>query len=266
MNGIGLSATSLHCPVVEYIDASAKAGFDGIGLRLFESPGLNYRGWDPVIGDAAVMREVQRSLKDTGLVVYDILSYYLQPEMNIDSMRPSLEFGAELGATWALVIGDDPDWSRQRDNFGRLCDVEAEVGLTMAIEAPVNSRQLNTLPKIVQLIEECGRQNAVTCIDPMQFMRAGHFAPMIKALDPRLFPYTQISDTKDFDRAPFCALGEGIVPLHKILDALPPNIPLLLEYHHRDDRLSTLGWAKHAMDTTRKFMMDYYAAKQSGVG
>ncbi|MBV9325953.1 MAG: hypothetical protein JO352_19465 [Chloroflexi bacterium] len=52
---------------------------------------------------------------------------------------------------------------------------------------------------------------------------------MLKALDPGLFPYTQLSDTKDFDRAPFCAPGEGIVPLYQILDALPPNI------HGQDD-------------------------------
>jgi sugar phosphate isomerase/epimerase len=262
VNEIGLSPTSLHCPVVEYIDVSAKAGYDGIGLRLFESPGMNYRDWDPVIGDAPVMREVKTAMASTGLVLYDILSYYLQPDMDIDGMKPSLEFGAELKAKWALVIGDDPDWNRQRDNFGRLCDAAAQFGLTMAIEAPVNSRKLNTLPLVLQLIAESGRPNAVTCIDPMQFMRAGHYPEMLKGQDPRLFPYTQISDTKDTDRAPFCAIGEGIVPVRKILDNLPRNIPLLLEYHHRDDTYSTFGWAKFALDTTRRFMIDYYAGKK----
>src|SRR3984893_11667418 len=110
MNEIGLSPTSLHCPVVEYIDACAKAGFDGLGLRLFESPGLNYAGWDPVIGDQPVMREIKTAMASTGLVLYDILSYYLQADMDIDGMKASLEFGAELKAKWALVIGDDPDW------------------------------------------------------------------------------------------------------------------------------------------------------------
>jgi sugar phosphate isomerase/epimerase len=262
MNEIGLSATSLHCGVVEYIEVCARAGYDGVGLRLFESPGLNYRDWDPVIGDAATMRDVRSAFASTGMKFYDVLSYYLQPAMDIDSMKPSLEFAAELGATWALVIGDDPDWNRQRDNFATLCDAGAQFGLTMAIEAPVNQRQLNTLPKVVQLIDEAGRPNAVTCIDPMQFMRAGHHPHMLKSLDPRLFPYTQISDTKDTERAPFCTIGEGIVPLRRILDALPPNIPLLLEYHHRDDTYSTFGWAKFALDTTRRFMVDYYAARQ----
>jgi hypothetical protein len=44
-----------------------------------------------------------------------------------------------LGATYALVIGRDDDWSRQRDNFGRFCDVAAGDGLTAAIEAPVGT-------------------------------------------------------------------------------------------------------------------------------
>ena len=39
--------------------------------------------------------------------------------MDLDEYRPSLEYAAELGATYALVIGRDPDWSRQRDIFGR---------------------------------------------------------------------------------------------------------------------------------------------------
>ena len=133
-----------------------KAGYDGIGLRLFESPGMDYAGWDPVIGDAPVMREVRTAMNSSGLVLYDILSYYLQPEMDIDSMKPSLEFGAELKATWALVIGDDPDWNRQRDNFGRLCDAAAEFGLTLAIEAPVNSQVGDVVGLLGQTLRVAG--------------------------------------------------------------------------------------------------------------
>ena len=40
--------------------------------------------------------------------------------MDFDEMMPALEYAAELGATYALVIGDDPEWSRMCDNFRRL--------------------------------------------------------------------------------------------------------------------------------------------------
>jgi hypothetical protein len=37
-------------------------------------------GWDPVIGDQPVMREIKTAIASTGLVLYDILSYYLQAD------------------------------------------------------------------------------------------------------------------------------------------------------------------------------------------
>ena len=76
------------------------------------------------------MRDVRTAIAAAGLEVVDILSFYLQPEMDLDSMMGPLEFGAEIGATYALVIGDDPDWPRMCDNFGRFCDAAARLGLT----------------------------------------------------------------------------------------------------------------------------------------
>ena len=55
----------------------------------------------------------------------------------LERMLPSLEFGAELGFPYALAIADDPDWSRQRDNFAALCDAARTLGMTISLEAPV---------------------------------------------------------------------------------------------------------------------------------
>ena len=43
-NEIGLSPKSLHCSVLD-VAASAKAGYDGIGIRLFDPPGMSDGGW-----------------------------------------------------------------------------------------------------------------------------------------------------------------------------------------------------------------------------
>ena len=56
---------SIPCPRLRLPTAELPAG-----IRLSATP--------------AAMREMQRSLKDTGLVMYDILSYYLQPKMDSD--------------------------------------------------------------------------------------------------------------------------------------------------------------------------------------
>src|SRR5215212_11773630 len=153
MNPIVLAPTSLsRAAPLEFIDAAAKAGYDGIGLRMFASPGVGYAVFHPVAGNAQLTADVKSALKDNGLKVYDVLSYYLQPDMDFDAMLPSLELAAELGADYALCIGDDPDWNRQVANFATFCDHAAQYGLTASLEAPVTQRQVNTIEKAVALV------------------------------------------------------------------------------------------------------------------
>src|SRR5262249_30074418 len=99
------------------------------------------------------------------------------------------------------------------DNFGHFCDAAAQVGLTGALETPLNSRQLNTLPLAAQLIVGTGRANAAICLDHLQYFRAGHSVDLLKGQDPLLFPYTQITD--GFATGGRSALGEGAVPLRE---------------------------------------------------
>ncbi len=260
MNPIILAPTTLmQAPPLEYIAAAAKAGYDGIGLRLYPSPGMPFF---PVVGDAPLMAEVKRALADSGLSVFDVFTCYLQPEMDFEAMKRAHEFGAELGAKYALVIGDDADWGRMADNFGRLCDNAAEFGLVCALEAPVNRRALNTLELNLKLIEESARK-AVLSIDPVQYVRAGHSFAQLRGLDAALLPYSQIGDSPSmtFGDA-YCLPGDGLVPLHELLDVLPPNAPLSLEYHHRDENYSREAWAKHVLEGTRAFLSSYYDSRR----
>jgi sugar phosphate isomerase/epimerase len=264
MNKIALAPTSLpNAAPLEYIDAAAKAGFDGIGLRLFASPGVNYPSFHAVAGDAALIRQVKDALNSSGLVLYDVLSFYLQPEMDIASMQPALELGAELGSTYALVIGDDPDWQRQVDNFARFCEAAKQVGLIASIEAPVVQRKVNTLPKAVQLIADSGTDNAVICMDPFHFYRAGHTLDVLYAQDKRLFPYCQFDDGTDELPAPGGRTepGKGNVPLKEILDWLPADCPLTIEWSApRGSNLSAIEWAITCANNMRGYLDAHYAA------
>ena len=264
MNKLALAPTSLpNAEPLEFIDAARSAGYDAVGLRLFRSPGITY-AFHPVAGDAALTRTLKQALQDSGLQVIDILSFYLQPETDVDSMRPALELGAELGATYALVIGDDPEWQRQVDTFARICDAAAQVGLIASIEAPVTQRQVNTLPKALQLIEDSGRSNAVVCLDPFHFFRVGHTPDLLRDQDMRLFPYSQIDDGLDNVPAPGgrSAPGEGLVPLGEILDALPRDLPLSVEWSApRGSSYSAAEWARIALEATRRYLDSYHATR-----
>jgi sugar phosphate isomerase/epimerase len=267
VNKIALSPNSLvGVPALEYIDALVKAGYDGIGLRMYASPGVNYESVTrPLAGNPSLMRDVKHALASSGLILYDILSYYVRPGFDLERMLPSLTFGAELGFPYALAIADDPEWSRQRDNFGLLCDAAATLGMTIALEAPVGQNAVNTLPLALQLLAESGRQNAVICLDPFHFWRAGHPASLLKDQPARLFPYTQLDDGVDTDGPPPRGRrepGKGMVPLNDILDALPADLPLSIEWGRpREAQYSAAVWAQIAIDATRGFVDRYYAAK-----
>jgi sugar phosphate isomerase/epimerase len=264
-NNIALSPNSLvGVPALEYIDALVKAGYDGIGLRMYASPGVNYESvTQPLAGNPSLMREVKRALDESGLILYDLLSYYIRPNFDLERMLPSLEFGAELGFPYALAIADDPDWNRQRDNFAALCAACARLGLSVSIEAPVVQNAVNTLPLAAQLIQESGSTNAVFCLDPFHFWRAGHQPELLKSYSAALFPYTQFDDGVDTDGPPPRGRREpglGSVPLTEILDALPPGLPLSIEWGRpRDSNITPAEWAKTAIDATRRFMQRYEA-------
>jgi sugar phosphate isomerase/epimerase len=264
MNPIVLAPTSLSTsPPLEFIDAAAKAGYDGIGLRVFRSPGISY-AFHPIAGDAKLTAEVKSALAGSGLKLYDVLSFYLQPEMDFEAMLPPLELAAELGASYALVIGDDPEWGRTVQSFATFCDHAAQYGLTASLEAPVTQRQVNTLEKAVALVTECGRPNVVICIDPFHFFRVGNTPEQLRGLSQRLFPYTQLDDGLDNEPAPRgrCTPGEGLVPLDGILDALTPGLPLSLEWGApRDAGYTAQTWAVQALADARRYLDGYYARK-----
>src|SRR3954452_13974555 len=115
MNKIALSPNSLiGVPALEYIDALVKAGYDGIGLRTYASPGVNYESvTQPLTNDPALMRDIKQALGDSGLILYDALSYYIRPNFDLDRMLHSVEFTPDLGFPYAMAARDVPDWTRQ---------------------------------------------------------------------------------------------------------------------------------------------------------
>jgi len=266
-NLVALSPPTLpDTPPIEYVQAAAAAGYDAVGLRLARSPLFPFH---PVVGNAALIRELKRGLASSGLAVLDIFSFYLQPATDVDSFTASLELGAELGARYALVAGDDEDWARLRDNLGRFCDAAGRFGVAAAVEFAV-IRPLATLSQTLRLLSELGRKNAVVCLDPLNFVRSGGSAALLRGLDPRLFPYAQISDgvlgpgepdltklgrmSPNQRRLP----GEGTLPLRDILDALPAGLPLSVELPMpQTARLSAREWARATAESTRRFLDEY---------
>jgi sugar phosphate isomerase/epimerase len=258
VNRITLAPTTLpDTPPLEFIQAAVSAGFEGLGFRLHKSPA--YPNWVNWLADAALRRDVKQALWDSGQEMIESLSYYLLPDFDLDEMRPSLEYAADLGATYALVIGRDDDWPRQRDNFARFCDAAAEYRLIAAIEAPVGT--LSPVDAAFRVIQETGRTNAVVCIDPTAFLRAGDTPDSLKGRDHALLPYTQLNDGKR-EGGGRMRPGDGEANLDAFLAALPANIPLSLEWPApKDSNYTADAWAKFSIEGTRRFLNEYSARR-----
>jgi sugar phosphate isomerase/epimerase len=261
LNKITIAPTTLQDTApLEYIEAAVAAGYDAIGLRVHRSPGLPFH---PVLEDPMLIRDMRVWL--AGHEVFDLYSFYLEPETDVQSFAPAMELGASLGAKYATVMGADPSWSRQRDNFTRTCELAKDFGLTCSLEFAV-IRPLATLAQTVRLIEESGC-DAVICVDPLHLARSGGTPDDIKALPAKYFPYAQISDGFLDPGEPNPALfgklglgkrampGEGKLPLREIIAALPPGIPLSVELPHSlAPDMSPRKWAKTTLERTRNFL------------
>jgi sugar phosphate isomerase/epimerase len=253
VNRITLAPTTLpSAPPLEFIAAAKNAGYQGLGLRLHKSPA--YPNWVNWLDDEPLKRDVKRALADSGQEMVETLSYYLTPDIDLDEMAPSLQYAAELGATYALVIGRDEDWTRERENFGRFCDLAAQFNLIAAIEAPVGT--LSPVANAFRVIDEVGCANGVVCIDPTAFLRAGDTPETLAQFDPNRMPYTQLNDGLR-ERSPRMRPGDGEANLNAFLDALPPNIPLSLEWPPpADSNYTAEEWARFAIEGTQRFLRD----------
>ncbi len=281
MNKFVLAPTTLpEVAPLDYIDAAIHAGYDAVGLRLHKSPGLPFH---PVAGNAPLIADIKKMLRDARMPVFDIFSCYLEPDTKMSDFTASLALGAELGGKYILVMGNDPDFARMRDNFGLFCDEAARFNLIPTIEF-VPTRPLCTMEMAIRMIRESGRSTGTICLDPLHFTRTGGSGAEIRKYGAKYFPYTQLNDGVLFPGEPNPAhfgkmpmgqrklIGQGDVPLYEFFDALPPDLPLSVEItvdlgaELRDVKqkpYSPREWAKVALKNARDYMAGYHANRKA---
>jgi hypothetical protein len=93
------------------------------------------------------------------------------------------------------------------------------------------------------------------------YFRAGHGVDLLKGQDPRLFPYTQITD--GLATGGRSALGEGVVPLREMLAVLPADLPLSLEWPApASTSYAAAEWATIVLEHPRRYLHDYDAEQR----
>ena len=255
---IALAAlTVLELAPPEQVRCAADAGYAYVGLRLL--PATADEVQRAMVGDTAMVRETARRLADTGVRALDIEIFRLEPDTRVETYRPALETGARLGATEALVAGNDPDESRLVDNFAAFCDVAAELGIGANLES-MPWTDVRDFAQCARVVERAGRDNAGILIDAIHFDRGASRAHEIAHVPAKRLRYLQLCDApaerpRDTAtllhqaRAERLMPGDGGLDLTGILCAAPRDIPISLEIP-----MQTLARTTPAVERARRML------------
>lgn len=242
---ISLAAlTVLEVDPEQQVRVAAEAGFDAVGLRLI--PATPEEPQRDTLGQTALIQRTKVALEDTGLHVLDVEILRLKPETNVGAdFSVFLETGAHLGATNALIAGNDPDYHRQADNYAELCELAAEYGITPNLE-PMPWTEIKNISDAMVCIERAVARggaaptNAGILLDAIHFDRSTSTVDDLRQVDARYLRYAQLCDgpaEKPTDltellhqgRAHRYPPGQGGLDLVSFLNALPADLPLSIE-------------------------------------
>jgi sugar phosphate isomerase/epimerase len=255
--------TVLEVGPPDLITLGADAGYQAVGVRL-RAPvpgGIEYR----LRPGTPAMRETVKRIADTGVEVFDIEVVLLTADIGARTYGEMFEAGAELGARRVCVNIDDADRARAIDQFAELCEMGARFNLAMDVEFMI-FRAVATLGDAADVVSKANRTNGGILVDTLHLIRSGGSAALLAALDPKLVGSVQLCDAPLF-RAPELSItdeartdrlppGEGELPLHDMLDALPASVPLAVEVPltRRHPELTPLERARRVCVATRKLL------------
>ena len=262
-----LTSNTLTPP--QAVRLAAQLGFAFVGLRLL--PNAAGAPQQQLIGDAAVLRETQAALRDTGVGVFDLEIIRIGEAFDARQYRPLLEAGAALNAKAVLVAGDDPDATRLADGYARLCELMRPFGMTADLEF-MPWTAVPDAKAAVRVLEAAGRPaNAGILVDALHVARSATTADDLRALPHEWLHYAQICDAPTQQQAGRAFTvdemvhtarcerllpGEGGIDLPAMFDALPAWLPISVEVPN-EVRLAAMGrtaWAQAALAASRRLL------------
>lgn len=256
--------TILELTPAEMVSVAAEAGYDFVGLRLVNAtPEEPVR---PTIGQTDLIRETKQRLDDTGLELIDIEILRLKPETNVrPDFEAFFETGAFLGASQALIAGNDPEFSRLAENYNELGLLAAEYGITPNLE-PMPWTDIRSVTEAMDVMATVTHTNCGILVDAIHWDRSEASANDVRSLPRELLHYMQLNDapaekptTLDEllyqGRAHRFLPGNGGLDLVALINALPADLPISLESPVvASAHLPAIDRAREALRVTKEFL------------
>lgn len=256
--------TILELTPAEMVSVAAEAGYDFVGLRLINAtPEETVR---PTIGITDLIRETKQRIDDTGIEVVDIEILRLKPETNVRAdFEAVFETGAFLGASQALIAGNDPDFSRLAENYNELGLLAAEYGITPNLE-PMPWTDIPNVTEAMDVMATVSHSNCGILIDAIHWDRSEAGLDEVRAIPRELLHYMQLDDAPAEKPTTLDELlyqgrqhrylpGKGGLDLIGLVNALPADLPISLEAPVVDSaHLPAIDRAREALRVTKEFL------------
>lgn len=238
MAHLTLGYLTLDAPPADTVTAAADAGFSSVGIRI-----TGRRIDDPyteVIGNGAMIEEIRQRLAGGGVRLSNVSAYHFFPDVERQHLERVLETAAALGAGTVVANSYIADEPRFVDLLAQYCEAASPLGIRVAVEF-MRYSALKTMGDADRVVRACGQPNAGFLIDPLHLERSGGTPADIAAVDLARIVFVQLCDAKATVGTPTIDElraeartgrlhpGEGDLPLHAFLDAMPPGMEIELE-------------------------------------
>ncbi|MBI1181398.1 MAG: TIM barrel protein [Alphaproteobacteria bacterium] len=242
---------------VQVVEAAAQAGWPACGVW-----------YDRETWTEQTTRDTRNAFERTGLVPFDMEVVWIRPGNFDPDHERLLAAGGEIGVRNALMVSSDPDMDATKRRFEELCKVADRYGINACFEfLPITD--VKTLQAALDILRSVGHPRGKLLVDALHLKRSGGDPSMLRGLPADLVTYAQICDAPAelpdmefqtiLDEAVDGRLlpGEGALPLHDMLAALPQDLPLAPEQRSkplRDQYPDAADRAKAILDATQRFL------------
>jgi sugar phosphate isomerase/epimerase len=226
--------------------------FDGGQALPRSNTGLTY----PTPIGAEMKDEVRRTLAETGVALDGVEFFPLTAEVDFELYKPALALGAELGARRAVTHVFIQDDALVVDRLGAFCELAEAQGMRVTSEFCPLTPGNPSLARAKWLVDQVGRDSFGIGVDMLHVVRSGAGAADIARLEPRYFGIVQVCDAhgvhassdyiKDVHNREIP--GQGDLPLHDLLSAVPAAFPIEVEVPAAHRRAAGVTAAEHVRD------------------
>jgi len=243
MNRLAIGFLSVFAlPPVEFVQLAADLGCRHISTVVQGVP-LVPLGYPPysLRDDPALRKDLLAALDRHGVTITLGDGFLVLPGAEMGTYSADLDALAQLGVPRINAVSLDPDLGRSFDQFAALTELAAQRNIETVVE-PVPGLTVGDLPTALAALAHVARPDFRLLIDTMHLVRSGSTAADLAALDPTQIGYAQLNDTtlqprldNYMEEAMYERMvpGEGELPLHDLLRALPTGIVLELEIPQR---------------------------------